>query len=524
MLHFYDRMKLNKLLLLVILLMSANSLWSNVSSDKNKKKLHKAENYFDKADYYKSMVLFEELLLEDPSSPYLNYHVGVCKYQLRQYRKEALTYLEKSNEKINTELYFYLGMLYHQNNQYDKALENLRKYLAVEIRDNDEVVINQLINNVTSAQKLSKFPVNVSINNLGITINSAYSDYVPLISADGTKLFFTSRREGSTDGKLDVYGEYFEDIYLCEILNGKWNFPIQLSAPINTGTHDACVGLTPEGENLLIYRTNTSMTAGDIYLSESDGVKWNVPVLLDPVINSEEWNEPSACFSPDGEVIYFSSNRPGGFGGKDIYRTVKLPNGKWSQPINLGENINTAFDDDAPFVSSNGKELFFSSKGHENMGGFDIFKSEIDSNNKWKSAMNIGFPINSVYDDIYFVLTADGVHGYYSSNKEGGFGGSDIYAIEFVSLEDGYTVMEGFIKDLLGNPISAKVTVIETDKMKVHGIYKSNRLTGKFIYLSCSDHDYELIIESEGFNTKTIYLKGEELVEIMDVELNPIKE
>src|SRR5690606_258080 len=139
------------------------------------------------------------------------------------------------------------------------------------------------------------------------------------------------------------------------------------------------------------------------------------------------FNESYASITPNDKVIYFSSNRDGGFGGKDIYKIERLPNGSWSKAVNLGSTVNTPYDDDAPFIHSDGRTLFFSSQGHQNMGGFDIFKTKLNDNGEWTTPENIGFPINTVNDDIYFVLAADGKTGYYSSSQQGGFGGQDIY-------------------------------------------------------------------------------------------------
>lgn len=490
--------------------------------DKLKKKLHKAENYFDKGDYMNAMKLFGELLESEPNSEYYHYHLGVCKFYIIKHRAEALEHFEKSNSKIDTEIFYFLGMLYHLKGEFIKAEENFKKYLETDIRSYDDEYVKQLIADVSNAKIFLQYPVSAEINNLNEPVNSVYSEYVPLINASGTTLFFTSRKEGSTGGKTDVYGQYYEDIYFSELKDGIWSSPKQLTAPVNTPTHDACVGLTPEGENLLIYRTNNTLTSGDIYLTESDGSKWSEPIILDEVINSADWNEPSACFSPDGGTIYFTSNRPGGLGGKDIYRAVKLPGGKWSEPMNLGPNINTPFDDDAPFVHSNGKELYFSSKGHENMGGYDVFKSEIDSNGNWQKAKNMGSPINSTDNDIYLVLTADGQTGFLSSSRDGGLGETDLYSFRFTYGDPGYLVGEGFVRDENGNPINAKITVIETDIMKIHGVYKANRLTGKFIYLHCEDHDYEIVVEAEGYNSKTVYMTGDTFNTI-EINLNKIK-
>lgn len=519
MLHCYDKRKVGLKLVIVALLIFAttNSFASN-GGRKYKKKLHKAENYFDQGEYYKSMELFEELLKTDPNSAYINYHIGVCKFELKHYRKEALSYFLKSNDKISPEIDYYLGLLYHNNLVFEKADLHLRKYLATPLHDHDDAYINQLLNNVFSAQKLISQPILVDIYNMGEVINSEFSDYVPLITANGNKLFFTSRRAGSTGNEKDVLGSFYEDIYVSHKVNYLWTKPEQLPSPVNTNIHDACVGLTPEGDNLLIYRTNENLTSGDIYMTESDGKVWNTPVLLDPIINDPKWNDPSACFSPDGEIIYFSSDRPGGFGGKDIYRSVKLPNGKWSLAKNLGENINTPFDEDAPFIHANAKELYFSSRGHENMGGYDIFKSIIDTSNNWGIAVNVGYPLNTVEDDIYFVLVADGETGYLSSDRAGGFGETDIYSFHYTVLDAGYMVNEGYVKDTNGKPVSAKLTLIESDNMKIQGIYKSNKTSGKFIFLRCSDFEYKVVVEADGYYTKTIQIETD-VENVIEIEL-----
>lgn len=520
MLHYCVKMKLLNIIVVFGVFLSFSEDVSGIcKKDKTKKKLHQAENYFDKGDYLNAMKLFNELLEKEPDSEYYHYHLGVCKFFIIQHRNEALSHFEKSNEKADAEIFYYKGMLYHLKGEFTKAEENFKKYLDIEIRTYDDSYVKQLIAEIAYAKSFLEKPVAAEVMNLGNSVNTTNSEYVPLINAAGTKMFFTSRRTGSTGGKKDVYGQYYEDIYFTELKNGEWGLPQQLTAPVNTETHDACVGLTPEGENLLIFRTNAALTSGDIYLTESDGVKWSNPVLLDEIINSKDWNEPSACFSPDGGTIYFTSNRPGGLGGKDIYRAVKLPGGKWSEPMNLGPNINTPFDDDAPFVHSNGKELYFSSKGRENMGGYDVFKSVIDSNGIWQKAENMGSPINSLDNDIYLVLTADGQTGFFSSSREDGIGETDLYTFRFTSADPGYLVSEGFVKDENGNPVNAKITVIETDIMKIHGIYKSNRLTGKFIYLHCEDHDYEIVAEAEGYFSKTVYVNGDEFNSI-DITLN----
>lgn len=518
MLHCYAK-KIMITALLAVCFQCVNSFAQEekLSKSARRKQLHKAENYFDKGNYDNALIIFNELLKEDSLSSYLNYHVGVCKFHLSRYRSEALRHLELSSPKVDAEIYYYFGRLYHINMDFEKALFFFDKYYSLDQREYDDDLVSQLINNVSSAHTLMAKPVLVEIINMGSKVNSLYPEYVPLITADGKKIFFTSRRPGSSNNEKDALGNYYEDIYVSDIVDGNWSEPKQLPAPVNSNTHDACVGLTPEGENLLIYRTNKALTGGDIYLSETDGITWTEPKLLDEVINSVEWNEPSATISSSGEMIIFSSNRPGGFGGMDLYRCIKLPNGKWSQPVNLGDQINTPLDEDAPFIHPDGNKLYFSSKGHTNMGGYDIFRTDLDSLGHWGRVVNLGYPVNTVDDDIYFVLSADGEIGFFSSVRKNGLGETDIYSVSFLDNQFGYIVKNGYVNDQNGNPLQAKITLLETDEHKMQGIYKSNRLTGRFIFLINPDHQYQLIFESEGFHPLTVEVNSE--LDLLNVEL-----
>lgn len=498
----------------LFLFISFNGNAQALSKSAKKKIRHKAENYFDMGDYNNALLKFNELYAADSLDPYVNYHIGVCKFQLRRYRHQALRHFEHANSKISPEYYYYIGLLHHLNGQFELAETELQIYQALGVdKEFEEDWIAQLLHNVNSAREMINTPVNAEVKTVGDVINTSYSEYVPLISADGQRMFFTSRRPGSTGGQVDQLGDVYEDVYVSLNVGGEWQEPIQLPSPVNTATHDACVGLTAEGENLLLYRTNANLVGGDIYISSFDGTNWRDPVLLDPVINSLEWAEPSACMGASGEIILFSSNRPGGMGGKDLYRVVKLPNGKWSEAQNLGPDINTPFDEDAPFLNPEGTKLYFSSQGHKNMGGYDVFRCDIDSAGKWSRPVNIGSPINTVDDDIYFVISADESRGYYSSVHKDGMGGTDIYEIKFTDAASGVQVRDGYLFNKKGEPLKGKVTLFNNTDFKMGGVYKTNGLTGKFILVMDPEKEYEIIVESEGYHphTQTIYYEEGEI-------------
>jgi hypothetical protein len=284
---------------------------------------------------------------------------------------------------------------------------------------------------------------------------------------------------------------------------------MRLPAPVNTQGHDASVGLTADASQLFIFRSNETLPTGALYHTEiQENNSWSEPVMLDEAINSAEYVEPSACISPDGNTIYFSSNREGGLGGKDIYRLVKLPNGKWSQALNLGPGINTAHDEDSPFIHPDGKTMYFSSTGHKGMGGYDIYSSISDSNGRWSAAVNMGYPLNTPDDDIHFVITEDSKTAYYSSARPGGVGEADLYSAWMDGETHELLIATGYVFDKTDSTsgVAAKITLVDLTDNKLAGIFASNKNTGKFILLLNPHHDYSLIVESSGHHTFSEHL------------------
>jgi hypothetical protein len=223
-------------------------------------------------------------------------------------------------------------------------------------------------------------------------------------------------------------------------------------------------------------------------------------------INSE-YNETSASITLDDKVIYFTSDKPGGFGGKDIYKVLRLPNGKWSKAMNLGAEVNTPYDEDAPFISVDKKTLYFSSKGHQNMGGYDVFKTVLEKRN-WSTPENLKSPINTVQDDIFFVLGASGKVGYYSSSRNGGYGGQDIYKVVLKDKHVTQHVLNARIKSKKEQqPLFAKIMLIENETKKVTGVYRSNANTGKFIIVVNPEKSYNIVVESDDYHSYSTVLE-----------------
>ncbi len=190
---------------------------------------------------------------------------------------------------------------------------------------------------------------------------------------------------------------------------------------INTTGHDAVTSISHDGQKLYIFRS-TGIGNGDIFVSYLKGMKWTLPEKVQG-INSNYW-EGSICFTPDEKYLYFSSERPNGVGGRDIYAATRMPDGSYGSIKNLGTTINTPYDEDAPFITADGKTMFFSSMGHNSIGGYDVFRSDLKGG-KWGEPYNIGKPVNTTLDDKYYWVSADGERGYYSSTQKRHGGYSD---------------------------------------------------------------------------------------------------
>lgn len=491
---------MKKLLFFSCILISINISGQSIDI---KKILKSAEEKFIIKDYYGAEQLFIQAYNIDTLDVTTIFQLGVCNFELKNYKK-AEEYFLKTSSTVSLELFRYKAAIAHIDQKFKKAINFYNGYKIINgKKDLTNEEINRLINKTIYAEEVISKPRNVSIQNVGAIINTKYDEYVPLISADEGSMYFTSRRPESTGNKLDPNGRFFEDIYFSKKNGNSWEKPTQMKSGINTETNDACAGLSPDGQLLFIFRTNPDLYSGSLYECRMGLDDWESPKKLPDNINSG-FTETSASITANEKVIYFSSNREGGFGGKDIYKIERLPNDTWGKAQNLGPTINTEYDEDAPFIHSDGKTLYFSSTGHRNMGGYDIFKTKIGDTNEWTNPENLGYPINTVTDDIFFVLAADGKIGYYSSSQQGGYGGQDIYKVILKDEFEQLQVIKGEIySESDSSPISAKITLIENETAKIQGIYKSKEGSGKFIMLVEPDKTYNYVIQAEGYHPKT---------------------
>ena len=394
-----------------------------------------------------------------------------------------------------------LGNVYHIDYKFNKAIENYDKFIKYAEFDAPELVdsVKMLKEKSYAAVRIINNPLSIKIENVGENINTIYPEYSPIITLDMKTLYFTSRREGSTGDKKDAKGLYYEDVYYSTLgSDNKWTSAKHIGGKINTIGHEATISISPDGKTILLYRDDKG--DGNIYYSELlESNEWSKPEKFPEPINSKYW-ETHACFSPDMKSIYFVSNRPGGFGGRDIWVSEKIK-GRWSEPENLGPTINTPLDEDSPYMLPDGMTLYFSSQGHENMGGFDIFVTTLSEDGFWSTPENMGYPVNTTEDDIFYVPTPDEKHAYYSSAKNYGIGGQDIYYMTIVKAKKKTVSLHGRVADANSyKALQADIEFYSKNKEQLVAILSSEKDEGIYKTTLMLGDEYTIKVKADGYN------------------------
>lgn len=433
----------------------------------------------------------------------LNYRIGIC-YLNTIFKTRAEAYLQKAfdlDSNIASDIHFQLGQGNHINQHWGKAITHFSLQKPTE--NIPKSLLAQKTKECNTGLKYSKQPLNVSITNLGDTINTQFPEYLVIINADESVMMFTSQRPGSTgesyEDAHDEFSFHYEDIYYSENRKGNWSQTKNIGHPVNTKQNDATIALAPDGHTLLTYNDRTGK--GDIYECKLNGKKWSNPLRMSSNINSE-YHESSASFSYDAKSLYFVSNRPDdNLGDHDIYVSHWNDSlNDWGKAINLGSNINTSKSEQGVFAHPDGHALYFSSKGHETMGGFDVFKSEWDETTEtWGKPKNLGYPINGPDNDVGFIMSASGKHAYMSAYHGDSKGKEDIYRIDFPegSIEH-LTLLKGHIYDQeTKTPVHAKIEIIDLEKHKSIAVFESNSSSGHFLVSLPAGKNYAIEIESD---------------------------
>lgn len=487
---------------------------------------------------------FEAAYKFDSSSANINYLLGVCylnsalkKAKAEEYFARAITKISKSYKADNPEeksapplASFYYGKALHINYKFDKAIAQYDEF-ASKYADSKEWKKMAAKEKATSilAKEIVANPLNIKIENLGDSINSIYPEYSPVLSADERTIIFTTRRPNSTGSLRTPDGQYFEDIVVSYKDNaGIWSAPVSLSSNVNTDGNEASINLTPDGQTLIVYRDDAG--DGNIYYTTYEGKDWSALKEFGSDVNSKYF-ESHACLNVDGTILFFTSDRPGGYGGRDIYRCIKLPNGNWSKALNVGPEINSEEDEDGSFMHPDGVTFFFASKGKKSMGGFDILFATLNEDNKFTDITNIGYPINTTDDDVFYVTSPDGKRGYFTSDKVGGLGEKDIYKLSIPeSKETPLALFRGQIQPAPGEKLPENLLVVVTDKTtgKIIGTYLPKLANGTFATILPPGQEYNFSYQTgngEEFYTEDIFVTNDLAYKEINREvlLEPVK-
>ncbi|MFO7828961.1 MAG: OmpA family protein [Bacteroidales bacterium] len=434
----------------------------------------------------------------------LNYKIGVC-YLATSKFYNATDYLEKAylkNENVTRDIHFMLARGYHLNLDFDRAIDNYKAYyssFSVNELEDIEVNIDKYIKECKYGKDLVNSPVRVIINNLGGRVNSEYDDYNPVLHPSQDLLYFTSRRKtDKRDKRLEVDNKFYENVFFSEQAGELWRKPKLLENKLESKNNESVLLFSKDGNEIYLY--NGKKKGGEILVSELKNDKWKSPKTLKGKISSKA-KETTLALSPDETEMIFVSNQEGTIGGMDLFYSKLNEKGKWSEPINLGAAINTTYDEEGVYWHPKEEDkVYFSSQGHNSMGGFDVFVMERDENKMWSDPQNLGYPVNTPNDDIFFKMEENNKQAYYSSVRQNGYGGKDLYKVIFLGEEkelklttddiylawnykpiddlfyvapeelkvDTALFMVGMITDSkLGTPVQAKIEVIDTELSKI---------------------------------------------------------
>jgi outer membrane protein OmpA-like peptidoglycan-associated protein/tetratricopeptide (TPR) repeat protein len=414
--------------------------------------------------------------------------------RMKQHKPAIDHYLKviELNPDFNRSVYLKVGDEEISEARYEDAQHHLERYLTYpNITAQNNIFAEKLIADCKFSIQAISHPVPFKPINMGPEINTADDEYLPVATADESMLIFTRKIDNN------------EDFYKSVKVNGKWQTATYLSDRINTPEYnEGAQSISQDGKYLFFTGCNRPDGLGrcDIYIAQKKGNDWGKPFDLSPPVNTTGW-ESQPSISSDGRILYFVSNRKGGYGGYDIWKSTLLEKG-WGEPENLGPNINTSFDEQSPFIHPDDSTLYFCSNGWPGLGGKDLFVSRLGKDGQWQKPENLGYPINSSGDENGLSLTANGTYAFFSSNHLDGFGGYDIYTFELPPNLRPHivTYVKGKVSDAKTlRPLEASVEII--DLQKNIPVYQDNSdpVQGDFLATLTAGKNYGLNISKDGY-------------------------
>ncbi len=503
---------MNRLIILLILVISTNS-FAQTKQNNTTKLYHDAVSLSEEGNCEKAIEQFKRVVKLEPDNINALYNIGFCYLNINNRADSASVYFNKTIEHLTTDQYYSeigidafmsLAKSFQLQYRYQDGIDTYNKILS--FIDGENTILKDDINIQIEICKngisLMKNPVKLEVHNLGENINSKYDDHSPLVNADESILIFTSKKKSSYSTIMDD-GQFSEKVY-SSTKNNEWNKNEIIKSIVKKDSHESGVCLSADGTEL--YMLISNIDGQNLYMSNFDGETWSEPFKLPNGINSR-YNETHASINTEKSILFFTSDRKGGYGGLDIYSVRKLPNGEWGTPKNLGDKINTPYDEETPMIGLDNKTLYFSSEGHNTMGSFDIFYSKMEIDSTWSDPVNMGYPINTPDDDFFFTPTAAENKAYISSSRfDQNYGGSDIYLIEYEEpFKNKLAVIKGQLKNTkeIGWD-DVRIFVKEAGTDKIEGEYRPNPETGKYLLILETEKTYNIDFKGIGVTPKNL--------------------
>lgn len=474
-----------------------------------------AKDFFSKGNYMAALKVYQLLLKKEPENVEYNQNIAKCYLLANTIREKAIPHLEFliKQEKYPDDVWLDLGTAYHYAKRFPDAINAYNKYKAKVMKDKKAVeVVDRLIEQCHNGATLVKRPLNVTFENLGKTFNSEQMDYFPIVMPDESAVFFTTRRKGG-GAQAEFDGLFPSDIYYAAMKDGKMGKAQTVGALINTPLDEQIVDISDDGMVMLFYidhNVGGNEQWGDIWIARrlNSKAQWLKPEPMPDNINAGFETSASIYRNAytEEEILLIASSRPSStenpnFGETDIYMSKRLPTGAWSEPRNLGPNINTKFKEEFPQLSEDGKTLYFASQGHSSMGGFDIFKSVWDEDSQtWSAPKNLGYPINTPGNDFNISFTTGGRIAYTSTLREGGMGDLDVYRLVLQDVEAKETVYHGYISstDTLAKIRNVRMEIIDKNTEELQGVYLPDPNSCYFV-LAIPPGKWTLKITADGY-------------------------
>jgi hypothetical protein len=444
--------------------------------------IREGDAFFDEGNYKAALEQYLKALKSNENDVALRNNIAICYLSLNVDRSQAIPHLEWviKQDKFDDYAWYDLGRAYHFDHQFDKAIESYRKY-ASKGKDDEFIKLAKLgVKQCENAKLLVNKPIDVTFHNVGEDVNTENNEYQPYIPPDESTLVFTS------DEKYDSrYKIHINNVYLSSRKDGQWSRPKNVGI-VNSQEDEFVSGLAANDEFLFI-KYQRYEAFDDIFMAEKKGARIGKPVNMGENINTNDV-ESGATLSPTGDTLYFASDRAGGLGGLDIWMAFRLPNGTWGTPVNIGKPINTPNDEDFPHIMGDGVTFFFSSTGHNSMGGYDVFKTRLNTKTgKFAEPQNFGYPVNNTYDNFSIAMSRNFRYAYVSDVRKEGKGGMDIYRVVFNNVDANIFLHKAsFIvgeESAINIPENADVVVEVIDKAtdQVQGKYKYDVTKNEFL-------------------------------------------